>query len=178
VRDALRPRRRRGLEAPRVGGQRAEGRTQFEHAPGVVDGRFDLAAVAHDAGVREQSRHVALVEAHDALGIELRERTPERLALVEDRQPAQAGLKAFEAELFEQPPVVADREAPFKVVVVLVGRAGLAPLAARCAVGADVESRAIVHRAIVAPPPRRLDRHERRTPQRRRRQRAARLSSR
>jgi len=62
-----------------------------------------------------------------------------------NRQPAQAGLKAFEAELFEQAPVVADRKAPFVVVVVLVGRAGPAPEAAQRAVVGLEESLASGH---------------------------------
>jgi len=52
------------------------------------------------------------IESGDPLGIEAGEALPERLALVQDRQPAQTGLEAFEAKLFEEARVVGDREAP------------------------------------------------------------------
>jgi len=44
----------------------------------VGDGGFDLAAVAHDAGVAEQPLDVALAESRDARGIESAERAAER----------------------------------------------------------------------------------------------------
>src|SRR5690606_35827373 len=51
----------------------------------------------------------------------------EVLALPEDRQPAQAGLEALEAELFEQPVVVGDGSSPFLVMVARVDFLALAP---------------------------------------------------
>ena len=51
----------------------------------------------------------------------------ERLALAEDREPAQAGLEALEADLLEQAPIVADREAPFAIVIVDVERVAAGP---------------------------------------------------
>ena len=70
-----------------------------------------------DACVLQQPLDVALAEARDALGIEAGERRAEVLALAEDRQPGQPGLEAFEAEPFEQAPLVGDGPAPFLVVV-------------------------------------------------------------
>lgn len=59
------------------------------------------------------------------LEVEAVERPPEVLALAQDRQPREAGLEAFETELFEEAPVVVDRKAPLGVVVGLVlGRGG------------------------------------------------------
>ena len=52
--------------------------------------------------------------------IETGEGLAEILALPQDGQPGQARLKTFEADLLEQPEVVADRPAPFMVVVVAV----------------------------------------------------------
>ena len=51
---------------------------------------------------------------------------PERLALAQDRQPREAGLKPLEAQLLEQPHVIGDGKAPLAVVVgaVLGSRAG------------------------------------------------------
>ena len=60
---------------------------------------------------------VALVEPRHHLEVEARERPPEVLALAQDRQPRQPGLKALEAQLLEQADVVGDREAPLAVVV-------------------------------------------------------------
>jgi hypothetical protein len=70
--------------------------------------------MAHDAGIAEQAGDVALAEAGDQLRVEVGEGLAEGLALVEDRQPAEAGLEALEAELLEQAPVVADRESPIR----------------------------------------------------------------
>jgi hypothetical protein len=49
------------------------------------------------------------------------------VALHQDGAPAQAGLEAF--ELFEQPPIVLHREAPFAVMIGDVLRRGRAPAA-------------------------------------------------
>ena len=68
-------------------------------------------------GVAEQALDVPLVEARDLLEVEAREGPAEGLALAQDRQPREPGLEALEAQLLEQAPVVADREAPFVVVV-------------------------------------------------------------
>jgi len=114
--------------------QRQQYLAQLENATGVVDRRFDLAAVAHDAGVAEQAGDVAGAEAGDLGGIEAGEGAAEGFALVEDRQPAQARLETLEAQLLEQAPVVDHGKAPLAVVVVPVGRAGRAPEAARPAV--------------------------------------------
>jgi hypothetical protein len=67
--------------------------------------------------------------------IETRKAGAEVLALVEDGQPAQAGLKAFQAELFEQAAVLRDRKTPFVVVVVHIQRRGQAPAAAFLPIG-------------------------------------------
>ena len=55
----------------------------------------------------------------------------EILALPQDRQPGQAGLEAFEADLLEQPTVVGDRPAPFAVVIGGIVRRAAVPEAAR-----------------------------------------------
>jgi hypothetical protein len=41
----------------------------------------------------------------------------ECVTLAEDREPAQAGLEAFEAQLLEQPVIVGDGHAPLVVVI-------------------------------------------------------------
>lgn len=125
-----------GFEAPDIGGERAFFGDQFLRAPGVVDDRFDLAAVAHDACVGQQAGDVAVRVAGDAVEIEAMEGAAEVVALGEDGAPAQAGLEALQAQLFEQAPVVIYRKTPFGVVVGEELGRGAAPAAARLAVGA------------------------------------------
>lgn len=121
----LRARLRVRLEAPDEGGERTLGGDQVDRAARVVDRRFDLAAVAHDAGIAEEARDVALAEGRDPVEVEARKGGTEVLALAQDRQPRQAGLEALEADLLEQPDIVGDRTAPFAVVVDgVVGRPG------------------------------------------------------
>ena len=82
-----------------------------------------------DAGVLQQALHVARAKARHHRGLEILEGAAEVVALAEDRDPAQARLKAFEADLLEQPPVVGDRPAPFVIVVVDVELIGAGPRA-------------------------------------------------
>ena len=107
----------RGLEAPEEGGQRALRVHELAARPSVVDHRLDLAAMADDARVREQALDVARAEPGDPVDVEVVEGGAEVLALGEDGPPAQARLEALQAELLEQTAVVADRKAPFGVVV-------------------------------------------------------------
>jgi len=96
---------------------------------GIGYRRFDLAAVPDDAGVQEQSFDISFAEARNALRIEAGERRPEVLALAQDRQPGEAGLKAFEAEALEQPAFVGHRSPPFLVVVREIRRVAGGPTA-------------------------------------------------
>src|SRR5262249_51643101 len=105
----------------------------------VVDGRLDLPAVPHDARIAEQPRDVARAEAGDALEREVREHLPEPRALPEDGQPREPRLEPLEADLLEEPPVLAHGEAPLAIVVGDVEQVGPAPRAARAAVGRALE---------------------------------------
>ena len=116
-----------GLEAPHIVRQRAKFTPQLQHALGVVDGRGDLAPVAHDGRVLHQALHVMRVKCRHLLGVEVRKRSAKSLALVQDGDPAQPRLKAFQAQLFKEPPVVDHRKPPFLVVIAAVQRRGLAP---------------------------------------------------
>jgi hypothetical protein len=124
----------RRLEAPDVGGERAELALQRRHRPRVAEGRLDLPAVPDDAGVAEQPGHVARSHARHGVDLEIPEGAPEVRPLAEDREPGEAGLEALEAELLEEPAIVGDREAPLLVVVGAVERVAAAPAAARDAV--------------------------------------------
>jgi hypothetical protein len=81
--------------------------------------------MADDARVAEQPLDVTVAEACDRIGIEVRERVPEVLALAQDRQPRETGLEPLEAEPLVEAALVPHRPAPFLVVVrdvELVGR--------------------------------------------------------
>ncbi len=60
---------------------------QVEDHRSVGDGRFDLAAVAHDAGVAQHSGDVIVVEPCHHLGVEAGERLTEVVALAKNREP-------------------------------------------------------------------------------------------
>ena len=118
-------------ERPHVRVEAAEVGLHLEDALRVVDRRLDLAAVAHDAGVAEQSFDVAFGERGDGGGIEPGEGGAVSLALVEDRAPAQARLRAFEGEELEVLGVVVRRHPPLVVVIGDHERFGPRPLAPR-----------------------------------------------
>src|SRR5688500_5054290 len=100
---------------------------QLQRAFGVVDRRFDLAAVADDAGVSQQALHVAAREARDRLRIKIFEGAAEVVALAEDREPAETGLKSFQANFCEQPAIVRHRTTPFLIVIAEVKVVGPRP---------------------------------------------------
>ena len=68
-----RPRGRVGREAPGEGGDGAGLGAQLDDPAGIVEHRFDLAAMAHDPGVAEQAGNVVRAEAAQGLGVELGE---------------------------------------------------------------------------------------------------------
>ena len=80
-----------------------------------------------DVVVTEEAIDIAAAEPGDARNVEPGERPPERLALSQDGQPAQARLKSFQADLFEQAAVVDDGPSPFFVVVLEIQRIGSGP---------------------------------------------------
>ena len=59
--------------------------------------------------------------------VEVVERPAEAFALSQDGEPRQADLESFQAELLEDTPVIADRQTPFVVVVVVVFGCGISP---------------------------------------------------
>ena len=109
--------------------QRRARLAQREHAARVRDRRFDLAAVPHDARVAEQPLDATFGEARDRVGVEVRERAAEVLALAQDRQPREARLEPFEAEPLVEAALVRDRTAPLLVVVRDVERVARRPAA-------------------------------------------------
>ncbi|KAG1446148.1 hypothetical protein G6F57_017399 [Rhizopus arrhizus] len=125
----------RRVEAPEERRKRALLFDHFQRACRVVDHRFDLAAMPHDAGVGQQGGDLLFTEARHLGRIEIREAAPERLALVQDGAPTEARLEPFQAKLFEQGAVIALRTAPFVVVIGHVFGGRIHPAAAGQAVG-------------------------------------------
>jgi hypothetical protein len=85
--------------------------------------------VAHDRRIGEQPLDVALAEGGDPVGVEPLERGAEALALAQDGDPTEPGLKSFEAQPLVEPALVADRATPLLIVVGDVERVGRRPAA-------------------------------------------------
>src|SRR5438132_2203591 len=115
---------------PEIGGQRAEFLRDFARTLRIIDRRFDFAAMADNAGVQHKPLHVARTKTRDALEIKTRESLAKRVALAENRPPAQARLEAFQTDLLEQSPIVGHGKAPFAVVIADIERIFAGPAAA------------------------------------------------
>jgi hypothetical protein len=85
--------------------------------------------VADDGRVAEQSLDVPLAELGDGVRLEVRERSAERLALAQDRQPGQPGLEPLETKALVNAPLGRDRPAPLLIVVGEVERVAGFPAA-------------------------------------------------
>jgi hypothetical protein len=114
-------------ERPDEARQSFAGTVHFVHALGIVDRRFDLAAVANDPGVSEKSLNLRFVEASNLLRVEVGERFPEFFALAQHGDPGETTLEPLEANLFEEAMLVDDGTAPLVVVVAPVLVAPLTP---------------------------------------------------
>src|SRR5204862_2057878 len=105
------------LEPPDISREAAELIDQLSKPARVVDRRLDLRPVANDARVAHQPFDVTRRESRDGGRIEAGERGAEVLTLAQDRQPAETGHEAFEADLLEEAAVVGHGPAPLRVVV-------------------------------------------------------------
>src|SRR3954453_4392436 len=85
---------------------------QREDSARIRDRGFDLPAMPDDPRVAEQPLDVALAKAGDTVRVEVAERTTEVLALPQNGQPRQPGLKALEAQPLVQPVLVGYRTPP------------------------------------------------------------------
>src|SRR5262245_43500971 len=110
-------------EGPQVLRKAAELFLHGEHTARVADGGLDLEAVADDPRELHQPLDGSLVEARDALRVELRKRLAVAGALVQDRGPGQTRLRALEDQELELRAIVVDRDTPLLVVVAEVGLA-------------------------------------------------------
>ena len=85
--------------------------------------------MAHDRGVGEQRGDPPLVESRDGGGCEVAKGGTEAVALAQNGEPGEAGLKSLEDELLEEPLIVDDGTAPFVVVIGPVERIAVRPRA-------------------------------------------------
>src|SRR5439155_8254062 len=113
--------------APDVPIEAAELLLDFQKAPRVGDGRFDLQAISNDTLVSHQACNVGLAESRHFPHVEVFERLPEIVALAQDRNPAQPRLEALQHQHLEDLPVVMDRYSPHLVVILTVQRILPAP---------------------------------------------------
>ena len=104
-------------KSPQVGVEAAEFGLDGEGKLGVENRRFDLEAVADDPGIREQALDFGGAETGDLRDFEVGKSPVIGIALFQDGDPAQAGLRAFEDQEFEQFAIVVQRDAPLLVVV-------------------------------------------------------------
>lgn len=93
---------------------------RFDLLPGagVADGRLDLAAMAHDARVAQQSDNIGFSPFRYHVRIEPLKGRAEILALSQNRDPGKPSLKPVENQFLPQGATVSFRHAPFDVMVV------------------------------------------------------------
>ena len=111
-------------------GEAAEFLLHLEERAGVDRDGFQFAAMADHAGIFHERVDLLVVEAGDLADIEVREGLSVMLTLLQDGDPGESSLRAFEDELFEELSVVADGHAPLVVVVGDIERIVSAPEAA------------------------------------------------
>src|SRR5688572_4752896 len=96
----------------------------------VGDGRRDLEAVAHDAGIFHQRGALLCPEARDLTGIETGKGAAVAFPLLQYSVPGQAGLRPFEDQELEPDAVIVYRASPFAVVIGHLESVAFAPGAA------------------------------------------------
>jgi hypothetical protein len=104
-------------ESPNVPVEGSEPLPDYDESIGVADCRVDFESVADYSAVLEQGCDFTGTVFRDFIKIEVVKRLTEVFPFIQDGAPAQAGLKAFEDQEFEQFPVVMDRSAPFVIMV-------------------------------------------------------------
>src|SRR6476646_3112233 len=117
-------------ESPDVRVKAPELALHGEERPRVRDRALDLEPVAHDPRVSEQPGRAGRGVPRDPGGVEAREHLAIARALLEDRFPAEARLRAFEGQELEERALVVNGDAPLGVVVG-DAKLGARPAAAR-----------------------------------------------
>ena len=88
----------------------------------ILDRSGDLEPISHDPGVAQQPPHITRAVASDLLCAEPVERSLIVFPFLQNRDPAQPCLGAFEDQEFEEHPIIVQRHTPF---VIVVGDGGL-----------------------------------------------------
>jgi hypothetical protein len=104
-------------EAPEISIETSEFFLHLEEPFRVLDCRCDFQSVPHDPIVAEQPLNVALAVAGDLVRAKSIERFSVVLAFLQNRIPAQSGLRAFQNEKLEEHSIVMYRNAPFLIVI-------------------------------------------------------------
>ena len=112
--------RRIWLVRPKIRRQTAKFIAQGERPFGIVDGRTNFAAVAHDARIEQKPSNVGLIKPGHQISVEICECSAKHVTFVQDREPRQTRLKALEANFLEKSSVIKHRGAPFTVVIALI----------------------------------------------------------
>src|SRR5690606_37753747 len=107
---------------------------EFQGTPCIINDGRDLPFMADNAGILHQARNIVFGVSRNAGEVEPMECCPEVLAFLEYGSPAEPRLKAFHTQFFEQPAIIGDRKAPFRVVIPKILRRAEAPGTAGLAV--------------------------------------------
>src|SRR5258708_21719397 len=117
-------------ELPEVVVERAQGGADLKVGLGVGNEGLHLEAISDDAGILHQAPAFGGSVADHFLGVETVERYAVSLALAQDGDPAQARLRAFQAQHLEERAVVIQRQPPLAIVIGEVQAVRRAPRAA------------------------------------------------
>ena len=88
-----------------------------QEGPGVFAHRIDFEPVADDRRFLSQGFQFFILHRGTAADIKSVERPAIAFALAQHRFPAEASLSAFQDQIFEQKPVVMNRDTPFPVMI-------------------------------------------------------------
>ena len=116
-------------------GEAAEFLLHLEERAGVDRNGFQFAAMADHAGIFHERVDLLGVKARDLADVEVREGLSVMLTLLQDGDPGESSLRAFEDELFEELSVVTHGYAPFVIMIGDIQRIVSAPEATRLRLG-------------------------------------------
>lgn len=101
----------------------------FDEKARIGDGRFYFQPVADNAVALRKALHIGVGHGGHSLDVEIAERAAVTLALFQNGEPAEAGLRTLQDEELKECAVVGNRPPPLRVVVTHIGFVGAAPTA-------------------------------------------------